>query len=58
METTAFTVIPDENPFKPFTEAFVIKIPNDRVFGGCGSFTCTSHCDNDANQEYAVDEGE
>ena len=58
METTAFTAIPDQNPFKPHTEAFIIKILNDRVFGGCGSFTCTTDCNNDVNQDYVVDVGE
>ena len=58
MDTTAFTAIPDENPFKPLTEAFIIKISNDLVFGGCGSFTCTSRCNNDVNQDYGVDDGE
>ena len=58
MTTTAFTAIPDENPFKLYTEAFIVKISNDRAFGGCGSFTCTSYCNNDANQDYAFDAGE
>ena len=58
MATTAFTAIPDQNMFRPHTEAFIIKISNDRVFGGCGSFTCTSHYDNDANQKYLVYEGD
>lgn len=57
MATKALFAIPEENPFEPFTEAFMIEISNDYAFGGCGSFRCTSECTNDATQNYVVDSG-
>ena len=57
MSTTTFTAIPDENPFEPFTDAFTIEILNDYAYGGCGYFTCTAYCQNDANQMYMIDSG-